>query len=110
MLFRYHKQQDTSLDLQISNSNIQRTKCAKFLPWYIDDKLQWDEHINMMNKKISPSFFAINKVKHIMPKRHLNTLYYSLIYPCLTYGIILWRAACHVHLSKFMLLTIYMNV
>ena len=71
---------------------------------YIDDKLKWDEHINTMNKKISPSFFAINKVKHIMPKRHLNILNYSHIYPYLTYGIILWGAACRVHLSKLIIM------
>ena len=68
MLFTYHKQQDTNIDLQLSNSNIQRTKCAKFLGLYIDDKLKWDEHINMMKKEISTSFFAINTVKRIMPK------------------------------------------
>ena len=30
----------------------------------------------------------------------LTTLYYSLIYPYLTYGIILWGAACQSHLAK----------
>ena len=45
MLFTYHKQQDTNIDLQLSNSNIQRTKCATLLGLYIDDKLKWDEHI-----------------------------------------------------------------
>ena len=39
MLFTYHKPQNTNIDLQISNSNTQRTKCAKFLGLYIDDKL-----------------------------------------------------------------------
>jgi len=48
MVFTYHKQQDTNIDLQLSNSNIQRTKCAKFLGSCIDDKLKWDGHINMM--------------------------------------------------------------
>ena len=37
MLFTYHKQQDTNIDLQISNSNTQRAKCANFLGLYIDD-------------------------------------------------------------------------
>ena len=104
MLFTYKKQQDNNIDLQLSNCNIQKTNCTKFLGLYIDDKLKWDEHINMMKKKISKSFFAINKVKNIMPKRHLSILYYSLIYPYLTYGIILWGAACQVHLSKLIIM------
>ena len=57
MLFTYNKQQDTNIDLQLSNNNIQRTKCTKFLGLYIDDKLKWDEYINMMKKKILTSFF-----------------------------------------------------
>ena len=104
MLFTYQKKQDNNIDLQLSNCNMQRINCVKFLGLYIDDKLKWDEHINMMKKKISKSFFAINKVKNIMPKRHLSILYYSLIYPYLTYGIILWGAACRVHLSKLIIM------
>ena len=78
MLFTYQKQQYINIDLQLSNSKIQRTKCAKFLGLYIEDKLKWDEHIYMMKKEISTSFFAINKVKHIMPKRQLSTFYYRI--------------------------------
>ena len=101
MLFTNQKHQpDTNINLQLSDSNIQRTNCAKFLGLYIDEKLKWDEHINITKKKISKSFFAINKVKYILPKKQLSTLYYSLVYPYLTYGIILWGATCHVHLSK----------
>ena len=74
VLFTYHKQQYINIDLQPSNNNIQRTKGAKFVGLYIDDNLKWDEHINMMKKEISTSFFAINKVKHIMPK---DTLYHG---------------------------------
>ena len=58
MLFTYHKQQDTNIDLQLSNSNIQRTKCAKFLGLYVDDKLKSGEHINMVKKKMLTSFFV----------------------------------------------------
>ena len=47
---------------------------------------------------------SILPIKHIMPKRQLSTHYYSLIYPYLTYGIILWGATCHVHLSKLIIM------
>ena len=83
---------------------IQRTKCAKVLGLYIDEKLKWDEHINIIKKKISKSFLAINKVKYILPKKQLSTVYYSLVFPYLTYGILLWGATCHVHLSKLSLM------
>ena len=101
ILFTYQNRQVvTNIDLQLSDISIERTKYTKFLGIYIDEKLKWDEHINVMKTKISKSFFAINKVKHILPRNMLTTLYYSLIYPYLTYGIILWGAACQSHLAK----------
>ena len=60
MIFTYQKRQDTNMDLQLSNSNIQRTNCAKFLGLDVDDKLKWDEHINMMKKKISLQLIKLN--------------------------------------------------
>jgi len=40
-------------------------------------------------------------------KKHINTLYYSLMCPYLTYGILLWGASCHVHLSKLIIIGAY---
>ena len=52
MLFTNQKHQpDTNINLQLSDSNIQRTNCAKFLGLYIDEKLKWDEHINITKKE-----------------------------------------------------------
>ena len=85
ILFTYQNRQVvTNIDLQLSDISIERTKYTKFLGIYIDEKLKWDEHINVLKTKISKSFFAINKVKHILPRNMLTTLYYSLIYPYLT--------------------------
>ena len=97
ILFTYQNRQVvTNIDLQLSDISIERTKYTKFLGIYIDEKFKWDEHINVMKTKISKSFFAINKVKHILPRNMLTTLYYSLIYPYLTYGI----SSMSISLSK----------
>ena len=93
----------TNIDLQLSDISIERTKYTKFIGIYIDERLKWDEHINVMKTKISESFLAINKVKHILPRNMLTTLYYSLIYiyiSILDEGILLWGAACQSHLLK----------
>ena len=91
MLFTYSSQQiDPQIDIHLANSSIKRAKCAKFLGIYIDEKLKWDEHIYNMNKKIYKSFFAIRKARHVLSRKHLTTLYYSLVYPYLAYGVTLW--------------------
>ena len=58
----------------------------------------------MVKKRISKSFFAINKAKHVMDRHHLKTLYYSLVYPDLLYGITLWGATYHTYLSKLVIM------
>ena len=59
ILFTYQNRQVvTNIDLQLSDISIERTKYTKFLGIYIDEKLKWDEHINVMKTKISKSFFC----------------------------------------------------
>lgn len=104
MLFSHSTQQITNTEIKLANTIITRSKCVKFLGMHIDEKLKWDEHIKTMKKKISSAFYAINKAKYVLPRKHLNTLYYSLVYPYLTYGIILWGATYQVHLSKLIIM------
>ena len=99
MLFTYSSQQiDPQIDIHLANSNIKRAMCAKFLGIYIEEKLKWDEHIYNMNNKISKSFFAIRKARHVLSRKHLTTLYYSLVYPYLAYGVTLWGSTYPTHL------------
>ena len=39
-----------------------------------------------------------------MDRHHLKTLYYSLVYPYLLYGITLWGADYHTYLSKLVIM------
>ena len=59
---------------------------------HIDDKLKWNIHIDKIKSHISSSLFAINKIKHFAPKGIMKTLYYSMVFPYLIYGITLWGA------------------
>ncbi len=49
---------------------------------------------------VRSGMFAINKVKAYVPIRVLRTLYFTLVYPYIIYGITLWIAAYQAHLSK----------
>ncbi len=88
------------IDLFISDQKIERVNYTKFLGIYIDEKLKWDKHINKVRNHIASSLFILNKIKNFVPTKLLLTLYYSLIYPYLTYGITLWGAACKTVINK----------
>ena len=49
--------------LKLGVHNIDRVNYVKFLGIYIDDRLEWGEHIQHISKKISSGSYAINKSK-----------------------------------------------
>ena len=56
-------------------------KSFKFLGLYLDETLSWKFHIQNVCSKISRSNYIINiKVKNVLPKSSLRTLYSSLIH------------------------------
>ena len=65
----------------------------KFLGFTIDNKLNFEEHINALATKISKSQGVLCSLCHILPKSALRNLYYSMIQPHLLYKITLWESA-----------------
>ena len=97
---------DESLELPMADLNIIQTNCSKFLGIHIhvDDKLKCNMHIDKVKSHISSSLFAINKIKHFAPKRIMKTLYYSMVYPYLIYGITLWGATYKSGVNKLIVM------
>ena len=75
-------------------------KSSKFLGIHLDECLTWKHHLNHVNLKISRALFAIKQIKHILPINSLRTLYYSMIHPHLSYGILAWGNAVQVNLNR----------
>ena len=103
ILFSNTEKQNKLPELKLADQVISKVACVKFLGVHIDEKLKWDTHINIVKKRISRSFYAINKAKHVLNRKHLTILYYSLVYSYLTYGIIIWGSAYDTYLSKLII-------
>ena len=82
-----------NLSLQIGNDTINRQNVVKFLGLYVDSKLDWHEHTKYVTNKLNSSLYAMRKIKHLVYRNHMLTLYYSLVYPYLDYGVSLWGSA-----------------
>ena len=89
MIFTNANIEQINMKFTITNTTTTQTKYGKFLGVLIDEELKWDEHIKIAKQKINRSFFAINQTEHILQRKHIITLYYSLVYPYLTYKITL---------------------
>ena len=76
--------------LFVNGEEIHQVSHTKFLGVIIDDKLSWDHHITHIKSKIAKGIGIISKAKKYLNKSCLRTLYYSFIYPYLTYCIEVW--------------------
>ena len=96
---------DPSIQLKINNQTILFRESSKFLGVIIDSKLSFEMHINLVIKKISKTIGIFYKLKQNgAPKNVLICMYYSLFYPYLLYGNLIWGKTYRVHINKLLIL------
>ena len=82
-----------NITLEINGKAINGTNFVKFLGVYIDEKMKWNEHISRKCSQISKAIGIMSKLKNMLPKQTLLTLYKSLVLPHMTYGVVAWGDA-----------------
>ena len=86
--------------LTVANVYLEKSYCVKYLGVFIDCNLTWHNHIDYICGKISKNVNIMIKLKLYVSKATLVSLYYSLIYPYLTYACILWGNNYNAPLSQ----------
>jgi len=92
------------LNLKIDNECIKRVNETKFLGLIIDDHLRWKAHIKHISSKISKGIGIISKLRFYLPKRYLKSLYFTLVYPYLHYGNIIWASTYQTTFKRLQIL------
>ena len=100
IVFSKRKKCDESIKPVIDDETIDEVKNTKFLGVIIDKKLTWKDHINYVAGKVSRAIGMILKAKKYLRKEALLTLYYSFVYPYLTYCNHIWGATYVSNLRK----------
>ena len=80
-------------DLSIGEECLKRENLVKFLGVIIDEKLTWRDHIDKVISKVSKSLALMRGMKNVLNQEDLKTMYYSFIYPHLTYAVEVWGHA-----------------
>ena len=75
-------------------------KYFKFVGHVLDDRLNWEGHIEHITKKLASANFGINSSKNFLPLQIRKTLYFSLFDSHLNFGNLLWGCAKDKHLKK----------
>ena len=74
----------------IRNSLIEYVSDTKFLGIIVDDRLSFCKQINQTISKISKTCGVLRRLFNVVPSNVIKTLYYSLVYPYLIYGLPVW--------------------
>ena len=76
--------------VMLADQVIEQTHNFKYLGVIMDSNLSWHDHIDYISDKISKSINIMTKIKRHLGTKPLLSIYYSLVYPYLTYGCPLW--------------------
>ena len=63
----------------------------------VEEHLNWKDHINITENKLSRYLGPLHKAKQFLNAKPMKSLYFSLIHSCLTYGNVEW---CSTSVNK----------
>lgn len=85
-----HTNAPCEYNISIDNTNIEQINCIKFLGVYIDCKLTWSQHVNVVHTKIAKNLSVMRRVKWLLNETALYTLYCSFVLPYMDYCCEIW--------------------
>ena len=106
MIFHAKNKKTSGCDhpICINNEPLNLVQKTKFLGVIIDSQLTWRYHIAHVANKISKSIGIISKAKKYVTKSILRNLYYTFIYPYISYCNSVWALASHSLLNMIHIL------
>ena len=78
--------------LKLGNQKLKRVDKVKLLGVIIDDKLNWEEHVQHMTQKLNSSIVMIKRIIKFIPKSEYLKIYDALFKSHLSYCISCWGA------------------
>ena len=100
MLFSRKRGNQTTISITINSNLIECVSTFKYLGVIIDQKLSWDAHVKYLNSKLSQANGAIFKLRKLVSRKTLVSIYNSLVGSHLNYGILIWGSAKNCVLKK----------
>ena len=90
----------TNANITINNSSITISKTAKYLGVMIDSKLNFQNHIKIIESKLSRGIGILYRLKAVLPREALCKIYFALFHPHLLYRLVVWGSTFPTYMSK----------
>ena len=92
MLFSGSRRSSFNGTICMGNCILNKVSSTKYLELMIDDQLNWKAHVSYLRTKISSSNIML-KLRHLVPLESCVSMYHSLFYSKIAYGIMCWGHA-----------------
>lgn len=93
MLVHYMKNPPDVPNINVQGQRVERVKECKLLGVYLNDKLNWNTHVDKIYRKASQRVHFINCLKRTkMSNNELVKVYVALVRPLLEYACELWHS------------------
>ena len=89
-----------SFTIRINNETFEHKTYTKFLGIYVDENLNWKEHVNLIASRVFKSIGIITKARFYLSMPSLRTLYFALVYPYLQYAATVWDSTYKTTLNR----------
>ena len=89
-----------NLNLRINNTALHRESLYNYLGIYLDASLNFNKHIDYVNKVTSHKIFMLSKIRAYMDQRTAIYIYKSMIMPIFDYGDIIFEGGNKNRLDK----------
>ena len=76
--------------LEIGTYLLQSSELLKFLGVWIDNKLNWNKHINTLTAKLKQNLQLLKLSNKFLTKTTKKLIYYAHMYSHITYGLLIW--------------------
>merc|ERR1711888_484446 len=86
--------------IEFLDYKIKRTTHIKYLGLTIDENLTWNNHINELCTKLKSLFHVFYNIRDYLSIDNVKTIYYTLIYSRIKYGITLYGQAGSTKLKR----------
>ena len=82
------------------NTEIVRANQVKYLGLILDENLNWNAHISSVCSKLKRYFKVFYSIRNFLTKQHITTIYYTLIYSHVKYGLSIYGFTNKKNLDK----------
>ena len=89
-----------TLDLKFNNESVNMISNDKILCIYVDNNLNWSDHIKHLSRKITSSIWLLSKIKKYLSQAHRVQFYKSYIQPHTDFCNIVWGSSSETNKLK----------